>query len=212
MDGTARPATANTANGGLRFPPEAARRLGCPASLVESAKGLGLPCTAPPPRAPGGIWCVEISPENEGCVHEDNFRRRRAAGHPPTGDPLCGRSIDELDAEDEAVADRECADLNPETRAEVIARWRAGRRSLARSHAIEERVYRDAAPIVHRPHPAPLGHVPRRREPRPRARRSSSSSRTSGADPGDGDGDGESEPAGDLASLTARGSIAGGPE
>jgi len=196
----AKPTASRGANGGLRFPPEAARRLGCPASLVESAKRLGLPCTAPPPRAPGGIWCVEVSPENEGCVHEDNSRRRRAAGHPPTGDPLGGRSIDELDAEDEAVADRECADLDPETRAEVIARWRAGRRSLARSRAIEERVYRDAAPVVHRPHPAPLGRVPRRREPRPRSRRTAArraAGLRSGQDPGD---DGPSaKPAGDLA-------------
>lgn len=81
MHGTTRPATAN---GGLRFSPDAALRLGCPRGLVETAKQLGLPCTAPPPRAPGGIWSVEItSPEDEERLHEDTSRRRRDLGLPP---------------------------------------------------------------------------------------------------------------------------------
>ena len=76
------------ANGGLRFSPDAARRLGCPRRLTEEAKQLGLPCIAPPPRAPGGIWYIPIaSPEDEERLLEDTYRRRRAAGHPPTGDP-----------------------------------------------------------------------------------------------------------------------------
>ncbi len=189
-----------TANGGLRFSPDAALRLGCPRSLVETGKQLGLPCTAPPPRAPGGIWSVDITcPEDEDRLHEDTSRRRRELGLPPLGDVLGGRTIAELDAQDEAVADRELADFDPDMRAEIIARWRAARRSLARSHAAEARVYRESPPPVHHPRPTPLVRVPRLREARPRARRTAArraSGLRAGQDPGDGDG--ESEPASAL--------------
>ena len=210
MHGTRRPATAN---GGLRFSPDAALRLGCPRGIVETAKQLGLACTAPPPRAPGGIWSAEIaSPEDEERLHEDTSRRRRELGLPPIGDVLGGRTIAELDAEDEAVADRELVGFDPDMRAEIIARWRAARRSLARSHAAEARVYRESPPPVHHPRPTPLVRVPRLREARPRARRTAArraSGLRAGQDPGEGDDDSEGEPAG-VAPHGCRRRAAGG--
>lgn len=204
MDGTARPATTN---GGLHFSPDAALRAGCPSGLVEEARRLGLRCTAPPPGASGGMWCIGIGPQDEERLYGDTYRRRRAAGHPPTGDPLSGRTIAELDAEDDAVADRELADFDLETRAEIMAGWRAGRRSLAQAHAIEQRVYRDPPPVADRSRRAPLVRAPLRREARPRARRTAARralGTRSGQDPGEGDDDSEGKAGGDLAPFADR--------
>ncbi len=204
MDGTARPATTN---GGLHFSPDAALRAGCPSGLVEEARRLGLRCTAPPPGASGGMWCIGIGPQDEERLYGDTYRRRRAAGHPLLAIPSAG-------AQSPSWMPRMMPSLiaswptsTSETRAEIMAGWRAGRRSLAQAHAIEQRVYRDPPPVADRSRRAPLVRAPLRREARPRARRTAARralGTRSGQDPGEGDDDSEGKAGGDLAPFADR--------